>query len=340
MQIFACLIEALGGRVPAAVSATDDNADAVDQFPEVALLRRLVTQPQPGAGKRKRASSEGGAQRTLLLLDELDVLVTKSQAVLYELFALPTHRGSRCVLVGAANTINLIENMLPRLRTSNCEPVLAHFPAYKHVQRIQVLRARIERLPWRVFEPSAVELCGRRAAASGDMRRALLAACAAVDNAVHKVNARAGADASTERRASGLVTIADMSEALSQILKSPAVDTIVALPRDHKTVLCAAVLLFRGTERKETTLGALHDAYVGLCRRLPGIDAVSALDFCTLCSALADDALIACSGSGRNKGLERSRRVTLCAKEEDVAEALHQSHLFEQVLNVHGGAAK
>jgi hypothetical protein len=50
----------------------------------------------------------------VVLLDEMDQLVSKAQGILYELFGLPTLASSRCVVVGVANGINLVEVTLPR----------------------------------------------------------------------------------------------------------------------------------------------------------------------------------------------------------------------------------
>jgi len=203
----------------------------------------------------------------------MDALLSRAQGILYELFALPTLRGARCVLVGAANTMNLTDRVLPRLRARDCEPELAAFPAYTVAQLGELLRARLATLPWRVFEDAALDLCARRvAAASGDMRR--------------------------------------------------------ALPRHHLLTLCTAVLLFRGGDRKDATLGELNDAYTELCRR-KSLKGLSAVDFSSVCSALADDALITCSD---RRGEERKRRISLCVREEDVVFALQGTHLCAALL--------
>jgi len=52
----------------------------------------------------------------VLILDEMDALMTKEQAVLYHLFELPELKQSRAVLVGVANNIDLTVRLLPRLQ--------------------------------------------------------------------------------------------------------------------------------------------------------------------------------------------------------------------------------
>lgn len=347
--MFAHIIEGLGGQSSVARANAEDETDITSAYPEVALLRRLITQsPKVGAKRRRTSGADGdlgGGRRILLLLDELDVLVTKSNAVLYELFCLPILSGSRCVLVGAANTINLIENVLPRLRALNCEPSIVAFPAYSVQQLSQLLRARLSRLPWKVFDNFAVELCARRvAAASGDMRRALLSACAALDVAVAKASghsAQEDGDGEPQQQhasASASVTIADMSEALSSIFQSPVVDLVSNLPRDRKVVLCALLQLLQKSERRDITLGQLHDAYVALCRSMRSVHAVGASEFWTLCSSLADDSLLSCTGAaGRSRngaatGWDRKCRVALCASGDDIQLALQRHTAFADML--------
>jgi cell division control protein 6 len=118
----------------------------------------------------------------VILLDEMDQLVSKAQGILYELFGLPTLPGSRCVVIGVANGINLVEVTLPRLAARGCEPAVVRFNAYDNTQLKQLLRQRLAALPFAVFEDAGLELCARKvAAATGDMRRALNICTVAVD---------------------------------------------------------------------------------------------------------------------------------------------------------------
>lgn len=55
----------------------------------------------------------------VLIVDEMDQLLTKDQEVIYRLFDWTLLPGSLLVVVGIANALNLIER-LPRLSTYNC----------------------------------------------------------------------------------------------------------------------------------------------------------------------------------------------------------------------------
>eukprot|EP01083_Nonionella_stella_P060267 157475_1 len=52
---------------------------------------------------------------SVLLVDELDFLLTRRQKVIYNLFDWPTKRESKLVVIGIANTMDLPERLLPRV---------------------------------------------------------------------------------------------------------------------------------------------------------------------------------------------------------------------------------
>jgi cell division control protein 6 len=200
----------------------------------------------------------------------------------------------------------------------------------------KLLRARLAALPWRVFEESAVDLCARRVAAtSGDMRRALQAARGALEVARSKAAECEGGSAA----AVSLVGPGHMAEALSQIFRSPVVDTIRDLPRDEQLVLCASLQLFSASVG-ETSRGELWDAYGRLCsnqsfravQEKQGLKRMSTLEFASACSALADSALISLKGVGRGNLSQRAARVSLTAPHEDVLLALQSQAFFKPFL--------
>lgn len=325
--MFSRILEGVGEAAPAGV----DSGGGPDQPPpEVLRLRSLLSaQPQEmpvPAGKRKRSLGRPpAALRALLILDELDALASsRSDWVLSELFSLPALPGARCVLVGAANTMNLTAS----LRRASCElePVLVSFPAYSVAQLGSLLRARLQQLPWRVFEEMALDLCARKcAASSGDARCAMQAARGALAAAAREAGEEHG-----ELEAGCLVRMAHMAEALSKIFKSPVVDSVNALPSDTRMVLCALLLLFRSSGRADATLGQLSDRYQELCSA-HSLKCLAPLGFSSACSVLADCALVALAPAGRKES-ERSQRLSLAASEEDVVFALQGTHFFARLL--------
>jgi cell division control protein 6 len=127
----------------------------------------------------------------LLILDEIDQLATKHKDVLYSFFEWAKSAGSRLVLIGIANQLDLTTKLLPRLQTKNCEPVYLSFDPYKVPEITAIIKDRLSALedptpdsPTKKFDqngkpvlpimqPMAVELAARKLAGTGDVRKAL-----------------------------------------------------------------------------------------------------------------------------------------------------------------------
>ncbi|PVU99966.1 hypothetical protein BB559_000210 [Furculomyces boomerangus] len=115
---------------------------------------------------------EGDSRMTIVFVDELDVLVTKSQSIMYNLFDWPSRPNSRLVIITVANTMDLPERMLHHKISSRLGLKRINFSPYTHEQLAQIVMSRIGESS--VFDPDAVQLCARKiSAVSGDARRAL-----------------------------------------------------------------------------------------------------------------------------------------------------------------------
>jgi Cdc6-like AAA superfamily ATPase len=174
-----------------------------------------------------------GAEPVVLLIDEIDHLVTKNQAVLYRLFdwlSLP-HAG--LVLVTISNTMDLPERLLPRV-ASRFGVVRVDFEPYKKDQIQEILRQRLRaHTAADAFHADALRLCSARVAAgSGDIRKALQICRRAVE-------VRLGAAGG---RATGPVTLAHLQEAERDLLRTnPAVRHVAGLAPKRRRFLAAAL---------------------------------------------------------------------------------------------------
>jgi cell division control protein 6 len=59
---------------------------------------------------------------TLFFLDEIDQLAVAGdeQNVLYRIFEWPHIKKFKCALIGVANSMDMVEKILPRLKSKNC----------------------------------------------------------------------------------------------------------------------------------------------------------------------------------------------------------------------------
>lgn len=70
--------------------------------------------------------------------------------------------GSRLVLVGIANSIDLTERALPRLASLGAKPALVTFPSYSGAQLEALLAQRLAALPGPAFAPQALRLVAKK----------------------------------------------------------------------------------------------------------------------------------------------------------------------------------
>ena len=133
-------------------------------------LERMFSRGEGGAG------GDGSVERRrpcLLLMDELDHMVTVKQTVLYNLFDWPTRPGSWLTCVSIANTMDLPERLLPRIH-SRMGMTRVVFKPYRAQQVEQIVQARLTGLEVGLFDDAAVAFAAKKVAAvSGDIRRAL-----------------------------------------------------------------------------------------------------------------------------------------------------------------------
>ncbi|XP_028784745.1 cell division control protein 6 homolog B [Neltuma alba] len=291
-------------------------------------------------------SQKSSSQKmTLIVVDELDYLITKDRAVLHDLFMLTTFPFSRCILIGISNAIDLADRFLPRLKSLNCKPIIVTFRAYSKEQILGILKERLRELPYAVFQHQALELCARKvAAASGDMRKALCLCRSAIEMQEAEIRESIGlSEISLEEKAPpqqtitsdldhvkkqefDVVRIDHMALALSKTYRSPAVDTIQSLPHHQQIILCSSMKHFSGT-KKDTILGELYKSYAGICKSSL-IPPAGILEFSNMCRVLNDQGLIKLGPSREDK----LKRVTLRIDEADITFALQGIRFFRNCL--------
>jgi origin recognition complex subunit 1 len=107
----------------------------------------------------------------VVLLDELDYLVTSKQDVLYNFFDWPCRRNARLCVIGIANTMDLPERLTLRVQ-SRLGDTRLQFQPYSKDDVKKIIRARLEGIE--IFKDDAIELCARKVSkVSGDIRKAL-----------------------------------------------------------------------------------------------------------------------------------------------------------------------
>ena len=110
-------------------------------------------------------------RHTIVLLDELDSLVNRTQTILYNLFDWPSRPNSSLSIIAIANTMDLPERLHLRIGSRLAGNRLLFRP-YNREQLETIMKARIKNIS--SFEDNAITLIARKVAnCSGDLRRCL-----------------------------------------------------------------------------------------------------------------------------------------------------------------------
>ncbi|KAF1994077.1 P-loop containing nucleoside triphosphate hydrolase protein [Amniculicola lignicola CBS 123094] len=229
----------------------------------------------------------------VVLMDELDQLVTKNQSVMYNFFNWPGLRHSRLIVLAVANTMDLPERTLSNKISSRLGLTRITFPGYTHDQLMLIIQSRLEGVPGNIVHPDAVQFAARKVAAvSGDARRALDICRRAVEIAETEAISREDEDAAAQpatpsrtgrnqgraagrvlndtgeldailpKRATarkGVVMIATIKQAINEATSSPLQQALRALPLASKVFLAGLLARIRRTGIGEAVLGDVVD---------------------------------------------------------------------------------
>ncbi|MCJ1273563.1 Origin recognition complex, subunit 1 [Puttea exsequens] len=195
----------------------------------------------------------------VVLMDELDQLVTKNQSVMYNFFNWPGLRHSRLIVLAVANTMDLPERTLSNKISSRLGLTRILFPGYTHEQLQEIIRSRLEGVPDNIADPDAIQFASRKVAAvSGDARRALdicrrAVEIAEAESVANEDSLLATPSKSARRReqkaleggksaapkGKGKVTISTVKQAINEATSSPLHQYLKNLPLAAKVFLAA-----------------------------------------------------------------------------------------------------
>ncbi|CAG9834435.1 unnamed protein product [Diabrotica balteata] len=196
----------------------------------------------------------------VMLIDELDILCTKRQDVVYNLLDWPTKAKNQLVVISIANTMDLPERLLMNRVTSRLGLTRLTFQAYTFKQLQEIVTKRL--FGTDSFNPDAVQFVARKVASvSGDARRAL------------DICRRAAEIAESEGK-SQLVTMTHVNEALNAMITQPKVLAIKHCSKLEQLIMQSIVAEVERTGVEETTFCDVYKMLV-TCSAIEGFKMVS-----------------------------------------------------------------
>ena len=282
-----------------------------------------------------RFSSPSARRRVVVLVvDELDCLVTRKQTVLYNLLDWPSRRHARLVVVGIANTMDLPERMLPRVH-SRLGLARVVFAPYSRDQIRSIVCDRLHGLG--VFRSDAVEMASRKVAAlSGDVRRALHLCRRAAEIAAARLESEddgaARAAGGADVPDAGLVRIADVQAAAKELSATRHLAALRSAGLWERALVAAVFVHLRAGATLTAGLPAVHRRLCTLLRAHIGSSGSK------LPSLAEADEMVERLGDARLLLLDRPRgarwpTVRLGVQADDVPFALREDSLLSKMLD-------
>eukprot|EP00898_Chlorokybus_atmophyticus_P008308 jgi/Chlat1/8479/Chrsp80S07929 len=275
------------------------------------------------SGGKKQSSSQTAC---VVVVDELDSLVTKKQQVLYSLFDWPNRPDSRLIVIGIANTMDLPERLQARVASRLGLRRLTFLP-YNREQIQVILEAR---LPAGAFESHALELAARKVAAvSGDIRRALDLCRRAAEFARSRAQAMATQQAHVVQPVTSAITMNDIDAAHKEISSAVHMQDIINLPLHARLLLVVIALEQRKSGVTQTTFEVVAENHLQLCdqHQLFPPTITQLLDITTYLGALQ---LIVCEDPSQ----QRFRKIQLTYPIEDISFALRHDEDLKWVEGI------
>jgi len=259
-------------------------------------------------------------QPIVLLIDELDLLLTRNQSVLYNILDWPTKPNSNLVIIGIANTMDLPEKLFPRISSRMGIQRLCFGP-YNYRQLQEIITSRLKGI--NAFEDQAIEFASRKVAAmSGDARRALEICRRAAEFADYRVKQlqQVGQTPSSESRGNGVVCMGDIEDAIQEVFQAPHIQVMKNCPKFGKIILTAMVHELYRSGLGEVLFDKLATTVFSWCHvngeLLPGYDTLL-----KICCKLGESKIVLCEEGTKHK----LQKLQLNYPSDDVTFSLKES---------------
>ncbi|MCL7411127.1 MAG: ORC1-type DNA replication protein [Methanosarcinaceae archaeon] len=239
------------------------NCEVIDtQYRLLANLARQFGEDVPMTGwptdqvfSTFKESIDSKEQVIIIILDEIDKLVKKSDDVLYNLSRINTDlKRSKVSMIGVSNDLKFTEFLDPRVKSSLGEEEII-FPPYDAEQISDILKERAQ-IAYKdgVLDDMVIPLCAAFAAQEhGDARRAL---------DLLRVSGELA-----ERENQSKVEERHVKNAQEKIEVDRIVEVVRTLPTQSKLVLYSIIYL-RNKGYRNVTTGQVYNIYLKFCNNI------------------------------------------------------------------------
>lgn len=302
-QVISCLKESVGDNMLKPFKFIDVNAFQVTEPHQIyKLIYKELTDENASAEHAvmllEKKFEQKNSESIVLLVDELDMLCTKKQDVLYNLFDWPYKRNSKWIVIAIANAMNLPEQVMMNKISSRLGLTRLNFQPYSHKQLEEIVTLRLKEL--NVFDQDAIVFASRKVAAvSGDARRAL-EICRRATELAEKENLIPKSD-----KQISLVSITHVDNAIKQMFSSAKITALKNASTMEQYFMKAISTLYLKSGVEETTLNKIFEEHTAMCK-FDSLKPLNRTQLLNVCCALASSKMILLEPS-KNIYLQRVR---------------------------------
>lgn len=249
----------------------------------------------------------------IVVLDELDHVMTKDQEVLFRIFQWAFMDTSNLILIGIANALDLTDRFLPRLRANSLTPQVLPFSPYTASEIQTVLENKLRDLTGQsdgdlpLMQPSAISLIAKKVAAyTGDIRKAMDICRRAIEMVEEDYRRKSGSAQQLTFINAPRVSVVQVSRICSTAFGGSTVTRIRQLNLQQKAVLCVLVKAEREFAAANLTITRLYESYVKISQREKLLQKLSAHEFFEVVSVLEAAGVVSIAGVCGRKGMGSS----------------------------------
>ena len=277
--------------------------------------------------KRLSKYFEDPDRPTVLLLDELDIILRNKGGILYHFFEWTGWNKSQLIVIAIANTMDLPERFLPNRIASRMGGNRLNFKPYTYPQLMAIITYHLSSQHRAMFHPDAIEFCARKiSAVSGDARRAVALAKSAV-TWVEQSQLKG-------QQGPNLITIAVIAKAIDATAAGNPVQCIVDCSFYQKLLLLAILLATRSLDIINITIEQASEHFWQLLRANGKGDSISFSKIRLMACELELLGLIVLAAPFRtHPKAVAATQVSLQVPEEEMIFALRKVPEFQRHLN-------
>ncbi len=296
-------------------------------------------------------SNTATADMNIVVLDELDKLVTNDQQILFELFSWTIFKESKFLLIGISNSLDMIDRLLPRLKINGLNPNTLSFMPYTADQIKSIIITKLKLLNVKdpnstnipIMHPAAIQLCAKKSSNNtGDLRKAFdicRNSIEMVEREIRGLNSQGFINKDIDRLiefdedSAPKVKINHIAKICASVFDNHQSTRLKNLNLQQKFIICMLIKKESETINEPITINSLYEYYVKKIEidRLIGV--LKKGEFLEIISALESIGILKISKANKQYN---QIRITSSISQKDLKLIVDGVTVLEKLMGING----